>query len=424
MIKPSEEVDSLHYVLTSNLDVDDNGLITLTIPVKEKKDYSYLEEGLLRHALESVESFSRQYKTRPKQTLNDGNLAIVLNIGKENKKRTVGKMQEDLKTKIYESQTNYLFNRFGLRIDISSFTSTDNTIPPGCLEDVVEEAPAIEKSLVKRESKETTSLLEKLEEFYSKLPAKSQPKYRELEAKIDLEKLSKKLKFRGKIPAYNMAIIATLFDSKKEEVLSSDLIKSVKTDLKSIIGWKKSSNINLYHTLKTLSDSDFIKRSGSPGNYAYSLNKSSMPLLEKIVKQAIVKTSSRKTNQEKAYDEKLEGIYAAIPEYKKLETNIDLKRILKETNSTFNYGLETIAVVSALVSSDNLTRSQIDNNIKTDLKIAGRNMNKKSLRRTTNKVLKRLYETGFIDRESTQPGRIKPTYRYSLTEKVYYQSKD
>ena len=51
-------------------------------------------------------------------------------------------------------------------------------------------------------------------------------------------------------------------------------------------------------------------------------------------------------------------------------------------------------------------------------------MNKKSLRRTTNKVLKRLYETGFIDRESTQPGRIKPTYRYSLTEKVYYQSKD
>ncbi len=51
-------------------------------------------------------------------------------------------------------------------------------------------------------------------------------------------------------------------------------------------------------------------------------------------------------------------------------------------------------------------------------------MNKKSLRRTTNKVLKTLYENGFIDREGIQTGRIKPTYRYSLTEKVYYKAKD
>src|SRR3989344_5456481 len=331
-------------------------------------------------------------------------------------------LQQDIKSRLYDSQINYLFNRLGLRIDIDSFSTTDEISAPGVLEFLVEEDTATEKTLTRsRKTKKTSNFTEKLEQFYSRLPEKIQPAYRELGKKIDLEELFDKLKINGPISKYNMAVIKALSETKKPGISASEIINSAKDDLQQTKTWVSSSELSVYHTLKNLSKNRFINREGTVNHYTYSLNNKKIPLLESIAKQGKINKSRTLS---KDFDAKLESIYELLPEYRQLGLNIDLKKILKETQQKYSRDLETIAVVAALniISKELLTVKQIVDIVRNDIGKAGRAPKIKTLRKNILGVVNELHKKGYLYRTGTRQND--DVYQYSLTEKVYYRAKN
>ena len=424
LIHVDDSVERLHYVLTNAIDEEGNYKVILNIPVKAKKEEEYtdLERGLIRHAIESLQSSSTKLQNNPTLIEKDGYVSFVLDLSTEKTHKTPGHIQEDIKSRLYDSQINYLFNRLGLRIDIDSFSTTDEISAPGVLEFLVEEDTATEKTLTRsRKTKKTSNFTEKLEQFYSRLPEKIQPAYRELGKKIDLEELFDKLKINGPISKYNMAVIKALSETKKPGISASEIINSAKDDLQQTKTWVSSSELSVYHTLKNLSRNRFINREGTVNHYTYSLNNKKIPLLESIAKQGKINKSRTLS---KDFDAKLESIYELLPEYRQLGLNIDLKKILKETQQKYSRDLETIAVVAALniISKELLTVKQIVDIVRNDIGKAGRAPKIKTLRKNILGVVNELHKKGYLYRTGTRQND--DVYQYSLTEKVYYRAKN
>ncbi len=422
LIHVDDSVERLHYVLTNAIDEKGDYKLILNIPVKVKKEEQYtdLERGLIRHAIESLQSSSTKLQNNSTQIEKDGYVSFVLDLSTEKTHKTPGHIQEDIKSRLHDSQVNYLFNRFGLRIDIDSFSTTDEISAPGILESLVEETPIAEKILTRsRKTKETSNFTEKLEQFYSRLPEKVQPGYRNLAKKIDLEKLFDTLKVSGPISKYNMAVIKALSETKKPGLSASEIINSAKDDLQQTNTWVKSSELSVYHTLKNLSKNRFINREGTVNHYTYSLNNKKIPLLENIAKQV-----KKPKTLSKDFDQKLESIYELLPVYREIGLNIDFKRILRETQQKYSRDLETMAVVVALNTSSKefLTVKQIADIVKNDIEKVGRKPKFKTLTKNVQGVVNELHKKGYLSRTGAlQKDEI---YRYSLTEKVYYQAKD